>query len=116
MKWLSALLILPIRLYQRVLSPLKPPTCRFYPSCSHYASEALQTHGALKGLVLGTWRILRCQPFSREGPDPVPPAEDWGRPFRRGNRKPFFPDTREENPREGPDPDDPNGETEQPPP
>ena len=87
MKWLSALLILPIRFYQRFLSPFKPPTCRFHPSCSHYASEALRTHGPLKGLVLDTWRILRCQPFSREGPDPVPPRDDWRRPFRRGARK-----------------------------
>ena len=81
-----ALVLLPIRLYQRVLSPLKPPTCRFHPTCSQYAAEAITGHGVLKGIVLGSWRILRCQPFSREGPDPVPPRDDWRRPFRKGFR------------------------------
>jgi len=80
------LLVLPIRAYQRFLSPLKPPTCRFEPSCSHYAAGAIGTHGVLKGIVLGTWRILRCHPFSTEGPDPVPPDSDWRMPFRRGYR------------------------------
>lgn len=83
MKFLAWLLILPIRVYQRVLSPLTPPTCRFHPTCSHYAVEALSTHGPFKGFLLGVWRILRCQPFSKEGPDPVPPRDDWARPFRR---------------------------------
>jgi len=87
MKALAWLLILPIRIYQRVLSPLTPPTCRFHPTCSHYAVEALRTHGPFKGFILGVWRILRCQPFSKEGPDPVPPSEDWSRPFRRKARQ-----------------------------
>jgi putative membrane protein insertion efficiency factor len=65
------LLIFPIRLYKRYLSPLLPPACRFTPSCSTYAIEAIERHGVL-GLGLATWRILRCQPFSRGGWDPVP--------------------------------------------
>lgn len=86
MSFARKLLVLPIRAYQRFLSPLKPPTCRFHPSCSHYAAGVIGTHGVLKGLVLGTWRILRCHPFSAEGPDPVPPPSDWRMPFRRGYR------------------------------
>lgn len=65
-------LIFAARLYQRTLSPMKLPSCRFYPSCSAYFIEAVETHGALKGLLLGVYRILRCNPFSRGGYDPVP--------------------------------------------
>lgn len=65
--------ILLIRLYQKYLSPLKGATCRFHPSCSQYAIEALRTHGAFRGFYLMIWRILRCQPFTRGGFDPVPP-------------------------------------------
>ncbi|MBB6121727.1 membrane protein insertion efficiency factor YidD [Nocardiopsis algeriensis] len=72
-------LILPIRGYQRFISPLLPPVCRFYPSCSAYAVEALRVHGALYGLWLGIRRIARCHPFTRGGLDPVPPP-------RRGRR------------------------------
>ena len=67
------LLILPIRGYRRWLSPLKPgPTCRFQPTCSEYAIEAVRKRGVLVGLVLGVWRILRCQPLCKPGYDPVP--------------------------------------------
>jgi hypothetical protein len=69
----ARLLILPIRGYQRFISPLFPPVCRFYPSCSTYAVEALRVHGALRGLWLGTRRIARCHPFNPGGLDPVPP-------------------------------------------
>lgn len=62
-----------IRLYQHVISPLKPPTCRFYPSCSQYAYGSVQVHGALKGLGLIVSRLLRCHPFHPGGLDPVPP-------------------------------------------
>ncbi len=72
-RWLLAL---PIRFYQRFISPLKPPTCRFTPTCSNYALQALERHGVFKGSGLTIWRILRCQPFSRGGHDPVPPARD----------------------------------------
>ena len=66
--------VAPIRLYQRFLSPLKPPVCRFHPTCSQYALEAVLTHGIVKGMLLAVWRVLRCQPFARGGLDPVPPA------------------------------------------
>jgi hypothetical protein len=72
-RFLRELVVAPIRLYQRFLSPLKPPTCRFQPTCSAYAVEAVRVHGVFKGLVLSTWRLLRCQPFSKGGLDPVPP-------------------------------------------
>ena len=61
-----------IRLYQRWLSPWLGQNCRFYPSCSQYAIEALRAHGVVYGLLLGAWRILRCNPFCRGGHDPVP--------------------------------------------
>ena len=62
-----------IRFYQIYLSPLKGhETCRFYPSCSQYAIEAIQKYGVGKGTLLAVWRILRCNPFSRGGYDPVP--------------------------------------------
>ena len=62
-----------IRIYQLTVSPWLPPCCRFTPSCSHYAMEALAVHGAWKGTWLTMLRLLRCQPFCRGGYDPVPP-------------------------------------------
>ena len=64
-----------IRFYQKYISPLKPPCCRFEPSCSEYARQAILLHGVIRGSFLSLWRILRCQPFYH-GPvyDPVPPA------------------------------------------
>jgi putative membrane protein insertion efficiency factor len=73
-KLLAFLLSLPIRLYRWTLSPLLPPACRFHPSCSAYALQALQTHGPLRGLVLALRRLGRCHPFNPGGLDPVPPA------------------------------------------
>ena len=61
-----------IRLYQKYISPLKTPCCRFTPTCSAYAIEAFQKRGFFVGLALTVWRILRCNPFSRGGYDPVP--------------------------------------------
>ncbi|MDH5526398.1 MAG: membrane protein insertion efficiency factor YidD [Nitrospirota bacterium] len=61
-----------IRVYQRALSPLLAPRCRFYPSCSHYAHESLSRHGLIKGLALTLWRLLRCHPFHPGGYDPPP--------------------------------------------
>jgi uncharacterized protein len=61
-----------IRFYQVIISPLKPPTCRFYPTCSHYGLEAVQRFGALKGGWLTIKRILKCHPFHPGGLDPVP--------------------------------------------
>jgi putative membrane protein insertion efficiency factor len=67
------LLLAVLRLYRRALSPVIGPCCRFEPSCSAYAEEALHAHGVLRGLALTAWRLLRCQPFARAGLDPVPP-------------------------------------------
>ncbi|EKN65968.1 hypothetical protein BABA_17532 [Neobacillus bataviensis LMG 21833] len=61
-----------IRFYQVAISPLKPPTCRFYPTCSHYGFEAVQRFGAVKGGWLAMKRILKCHPFHPGGFDPVP--------------------------------------------
>ena len=65
-------LILLVRFYQLGISPLKPPSCRFTPTCSQYAIEALRKHGPIKGLALAIWRILRCNPWGGSGYDPVP--------------------------------------------
>jgi putative membrane protein insertion efficiency factor len=66
------LLVLLVRLYQRAVSPLLPPACRFHPSCSSYAVGALERHGALKGSWLAARRLARCHPFHPGGIDPVP--------------------------------------------
>ena len=67
-----ALVLRGIRLYQRVLSPCLPASCRYYPSCSAYTFQAVRRYGVLRGLFLGLRRILRCHPFHRGGYDPVP--------------------------------------------
>lgn len=69
---IGRMLIAVIGVYQRFVSPLFPPSCRFTPSCSKYAVEAIRKHGAVKGVALGVWRILRCNPFCKGGHDPVP--------------------------------------------
>lgn len=66
------LVSLPVRAYRLVLSPLLGPRCRFHPSCSAYAIEALATHGAIRGGRLALWRIARCHPWGGSGVDPVP--------------------------------------------
>jgi len=66
---LTKLLILPIRFYQRVLSPLFPARCRYYPTCSQYAILSLQKYGPVKGTIKAIWRLLRCNPFSHGGVD-----------------------------------------------
>ena len=75
-------LIAVIRAYQYAISPLLGQRCKYYPSCSSYAVEALREHGVVRGLGLATWRLLRCNPFSNGGYDPVPPRHkqcDQGR-------------------------------------
>ncbi|MGM9871132.1 MAG: membrane protein insertion efficiency factor YidD [Muribaculaceae bacterium] len=72
LKAISWALCLPILFYRKFISPLKPPCCRFTPTCSQYAIEALRKHGPFKGLALAIWRILRCNPWGGSGYDPVP--------------------------------------------
>jgi uncharacterized protein len=68
---LRALVIAPIRLYQRLISPALGPRCKYHPTCSAYAVQAIERYGILRGSVLATWRLLRCNPFSHGGYDPV---------------------------------------------
>ncbi|MDO5734724.1 MAG: membrane protein insertion efficiency factor YidD [Eubacteriales bacterium] len=70
---LQWLLSLPVKFYQRFISPFTPAACRYTPTCSQYMLEAIQVHGALRGLALGLRRILRCHPWAKGGYDPVPP-------------------------------------------
>lgn len=81
-KWIRTLLvwilIVPVRIYQWIISPWLPKTCRYHPTCSQYAIEALREHGPITGLLMGTKRILSCHPWGGHGHDPVPPR---GTPF-----------------------------------
>ncbi len=77
----AGLLKAPLRVYRRVLSPVLPMSCRFEPSCSAYAIQALDRHGPVGGVGLALWRILRCQPWGGCGHDPVP--ERLSLPWRR---------------------------------
>ncbi len=89
-------LLFAVRVYQAFFSALMPSACKFYPSCSHYAVEAVQIHGARRGSWLALRRVLRCHPFTHGGVDPVPDAADfsksstgfslWG--FRAGGKEP----------------------------
>lgn len=74
--------VAPIRLYQRVISPLLPRRCKYEPTCSHYATQAIEQYGILRGLVLATWRLLRCNPWSHGGFDPVEDQRVFSRPPR----------------------------------
>ena len=78
----SALIAL-VRGYQVVLSPMMGGACWFEPSCSNYMIEALNVHGAVKGTLLGLWRILRCHPWGDYGYDPVPAKGRWKNDFER---------------------------------
>ena len=85
--------ILPIRLYQWVLSPLLPPSCRYRPTCSEYGAEAIASHGLLRGIWLTAGRLLRCHPWGGSGYDPVPHvhAHDYtchGTPAKKLDRQP----------------------------
>jgi putative membrane protein insertion efficiency factor len=68
---IRTLFVLPIRIYQRLLSPALGSHCKYYPSCSEYAAQAITRFGILRGLVLAGWRLLRCNPWSHGGFDPV---------------------------------------------
>ena len=71
-KAIAFVLCLPIVFYQRCISPFTPASCRFTPTCSEYAKQAILKHGPIKGLYLAIWRILRCNPWGGSGYDPVP--------------------------------------------
>jgi len=71
MTLLRELLLAPVRLYRRLVSPLFGQRCRYYPSCSEYAVDAVRSYGAARGLVLAVWRVLRCNPLANGGIDPV---------------------------------------------
>jgi putative membrane protein insertion efficiency factor len=75
-------LIAPIRLYQRVISPALPRRCKYHPTCSDYAVQAIGSYGILRGSVLAVWRLLRCNPFSHGGYDPVSAQTVFRRPPR----------------------------------
>ena len=73
---MKRILLAVLRFYKRSVSPLLPNACKYTPTCSEYAMEAIETHGVLKGCLLAAWRLLRCNPFSKGGYDPVPPRRD----------------------------------------
>jgi uncharacterized protein len=73
--------LLPIRAYSRLISPALPARCKYYPTCSAYAEEAIRRHGVIRGGALAAWRIVRCNPFSHGGVDEVPPRRE-----RRGGQ------------------------------
>jgi putative membrane protein insertion efficiency factor len=85
MNYVARALVAPIRLYQRLVSPLLGPRCRFYPSCSEYTAQAVLRHGPIRGLYLGIRRLIRCHPWNPGGFDDVPEAFSWRRaqPERR---------------------------------
>ena len=74
---LVPLVLAPVKFYQKYVSPLTSPRSRYYPSCSQYFVEAVQTHGVGKGFLLGVARVLRCNPWSRGGVDHVPEKGPW---------------------------------------
>ena len=83
---LKFVLIWAIKIYRAVISPIFPPSCRFYPTCSEYSIAAIRRHGAFWGGLMALWRVLRCNPFVRGGEDPVPKTvNEWKtRWFKKG--------------------------------
>ncbi len=73
---LTKILLGLIKLYQTLISPLTPNTCRFQPTCSHYAKEAIMVHGTRKGSVMALKRLFKCHPWGKSGYDPVPPKNN----------------------------------------
>ena len=80
----KTLLLALLRGYKRALSPFLPPACRYVPTCSEYAAESIEIHGALRGSALAIWRVLRCHPFVRGGYDPVPVLDVGNDPENSG--------------------------------
>ena len=77
-RWSRAAVTAPIIVYQRLISPALGPRCKYEPSCSRYAVEAIRRYGILRGLVLAVWRVLRCNPWSHGGYDPVEAQRVFG--------------------------------------
>ena len=77
MSYAARAVVAPIRLYQRLVSPLLGPRCRFHPSCSAYTADAILRHGVFRGIYLGVRRLLRCHPWNAGGVDRVPDAFAW---------------------------------------
>jgi putative membrane protein insertion efficiency factor len=82
MRVVREIAIAPIRVYQRVISPLLPRRCKYHPTCSAYAVDAVREFGILRGLVLAGWRLLRCNPWSHGGYDPVAAQRLFAAPGR----------------------------------
>jgi putative membrane protein insertion efficiency factor len=78
----ARVVLAPVRAYRRWISPLFLPRCRYHPSCSAYAIEAVESYGILRGAILAVWRLLRCNPFSHGGHDPVTAQTLFRRPPR----------------------------------
>ena len=92
-KWkkkMKKVMIYLIKLYQKYLSPMKRTRCPYFPTCSQYGLEAIEKHGALKGGILALWRILRCNPFSKGGYDPVPSMKITMKTKKEKNVKTFY--------------------------
>lgn len=83
MDHVARVLVAPIRAYQRLVSPLLGPRCRFHPSCSEYAAQSILRHGPLRGIYLAVRRILRCHPWNPGGMDRVPDRFSWRHPHAR---------------------------------
>lgn len=83
---MKRILISAIRFYQKHISPLKKPCCRFYPTCSSYAIEAIEKKGIVRGLAMSVWRVLRCNPFGKGGFDPVEKQKDKRRKTNEGGK------------------------------
>jgi putative membrane protein insertion efficiency factor len=85
---LRRMALLPLRVYQRAISPALPRRCKYDPTCSAYAVQAIESYGILRGAVLAGWRVLRCNPFSRGGYDPVSAQTLFKRPMPRTSDSP----------------------------
>ncbi|MBX5468591.1 MAG: membrane protein insertion efficiency factor YidD [Thermoleophilaceae bacterium] len=85
MTGLRAAAVAPVRVYQKLISPALPRRCKYYPTCSEYAVQAISRYGILRGLVLAAWRLLRCNPWSHGGVDPVEQQTLFSAPPRRQN-------------------------------
>lgn len=83
-RWLRAAILAPIKLYQRLISPALPRRCKYEPTCSRYSVQAVEEYGILRGLVLAIWRLLRCNPWSDGGYDPVEAQRLFGVDPRHG--------------------------------